>query len=118
MKQMVVLGLVATNVSLLSISVWVYHRRGSMPDWYYRLLPLSPLLAAALVSLGFLFLSEGRFAPGMHLFYGAMVTLGVLGQLLVGLRSGRRQQYQARPVVHGFLALFVALLAARAWMSI
>lgn len=117
LKQAAVLLLLATNIALLSAAVVAYRRRSAMPDWYYLLVFLSPVLAGLLVSLGLLYLSAGRVALGMHIFYGALASVGAGGQLLLGLRGGMRHQYRARPLVHGFLALLVTLVAARAWMQ-
>lgn len=117
-KQTAALLLAAVNGCLLLWAFLTYRRRGAMPEGYYRLLMASPALAAVLVAMGLTFLTQGMRAPGMHIFYGAVVGSGALAQLAVGRRrTALGHKYRTRPVVHLVLALFVGLLGARAWMA-
>jgi hypothetical protein len=43
--------------------------------------------------------------------------VGASAQAALNRRTAAGHQYRARPLVHLFLALFVGLLAARAWMA-
>lgn len=117
-KQTAALLLAAVNGCLFLWGIITYRRRGAMPDGYYRLLMASPALAALLVAMGLTFLTQGMRAPGMHIFYGAVVGLGASAQLVLGSRrSALGHRYRVRPLVHLVLALFVGLLGARAWMA-
>lgn len=107
----------AINLGLLVWALGAYSRRRAMPDIYYSVLLASPAVAAVLLAIGLWFYAGGTRPPGMHIFYGSLSGLGAVGQLAVGRRTALGHRYRARPIVHGFLALFVALLAARAWMA-
>ena len=114
---MAVLLLAAANLTLLVWAVMAYRRREPLPRAYFRMLPISPVIAAVLLAVGLWFFTGGMRPPGMHIFYGSVVGLGAVGQMVLGSRTQLGHRYRARPVVHGFLALFVGLLAVRAWMA-
>lgn len=117
-KQTAASLLAAVNGCLFLWAFLTYRKREAMPDGYYRLLMTSPALAAVLVAMGLTFLTQGMRAPGMHIFYGAVVGSGAIAQLALGRRrSAVGHKYRARPLVHLVLALFVGLLGARAWMA-
>lgn len=111
----IVLG--AVNLALLVWAVVTYRQKRSLPEGYYRLLPISSLVAAFQVAMGLYFVLAGRQAHLMHIFYGTLVGTGALLQYLVRPGTATGQKYKAKPLIHAFLALFVALLAVRSWMS-
>jgi hypothetical protein len=117
LKRTGALLLTLVNLALFVWAVLVYRKRGAMPDGYYRLLAASPVVAAFQVALGLTFLAQGYRPPGMHLFYGIMVGVGSTAQAVLNRRTAAGHAYRARPLVHLVLALFVGLLAARAWMA-
>lgn len=116
LKRGTALVLGTLNLTLLVMAARAYRLRLPMPPGYYRLVPLSTLTAALLLAMGLTFLTQGRLVPGMHIFYGAAIVTGVAAQGALALQPNLRQRYMARQVIHGFLALFVLLLTARAWM--
>ncbi|HWI65893.1 MAG TPA: hypothetical protein VNT75_29035 [Symbiobacteriaceae bacterium] len=111
------IALTGINAALLGWAVVAWRHRAPMPDGYYRVLTASPLVAAFQAIMGLLFLNQGMRAPGMHIFYGCLVAAGAVTQVALGRRTALGHRYRARPHVHLFLALFVGLLAARAWMA-
>lgn len=109
--------LVALNLGLLVLALLAYRRRQALSDGYYRLLTWSPVVAAVQLTLGITVFTRGMRPDVMHIFYGALVGTGALLQGLLGRRTNLGHRYRARPAVHLFLALFVALLSARSWMA-
>lgn len=118
LKRGGVILLVALNLVLLTWALLVYRRRGALPDGYYRLLPLSPVVAAIQLTLGVTVFARGMRPDVMHIFYGVLVGTGALLQGLLGRRTALGHRYRARPLIHLVLALFVALLSARSWMAV
>lgn len=116
-KQVGVLALISINVALLAWAFMTHRQRRSLPEGYYRLLPVSSTIASFQVAMGLYFLLEGRQALLMHIFYGSAVAMGALLQHLLRLTTATGQTYRAKPLIHAALALFVALLAVRSWMS-
>lgn len=116
-KQAGVIALVSINLALLVWAVATHRQKRSLPEGFYRLLPVSSLVAACQVGMGLFFLLDGRQAHPMHIFYGTLVAVGAVLQFLVRPTTAAGQKYKARPLVHAALALFVALLAVRSWMS-
>lgn len=116
-KQAGVIALAAINVTLLTRAIVTHRRKGPLSEGYYQLLPASTGIAAFQVCVGLYFLLTGRQVHLMHLFYGILVASGALMQFLVRPGTALGQKYKAKPLVHAFLALFVALLAVRSWMS-
>lgn len=117
LKEYSALLLGAINLVLLVWTVRAYRRKVSLPALYYRLLPVSAGLAAILVGVGLWFLLRGLQPDIMHIFYGCLVSLGVIGQSVLASRLAVAHRYRSKPLVHAFLALFVMLLTARAYMS-
>lgn len=109
--------LIAINLVLLVWAIRAYRRKFTLADGYFKLLPFSPAVAVVQLILGVSFYASGVRPPLMHIFYGVLIGLGATGQVLVGPRTGLGQKYRAKPLVHAFLALFVALLSARSWMA-
>lgn len=117
LKEMGATLLVALNAILLIWAAVAYRRRQSMADAYYGLLAASPVIAAFQVLMGLTYITQGMRAPGMHIFYGCLISAGALAQVVLGRRTAVGHRYRARPLVHLFVALFVGLLSARAWMA-
>lgn len=117
LKQTGAVLLAAVNTGLLVWAANAYRRRAPMPDGYYKVLAASPVVAALQVGLGLFFLSGGMRAPVMHIFYGSVVGAGALAQIALGRRTALGHRFRARPLVHLFLALVVALVSLRAWMA-
>lgn len=116
-KQAGVIALALINVTLLGWAILTHRHMRPLSAGYYKLLPVSSLIAAFQVCMGIYFLVEGRQAHLMHLFYGSLVGAGALLQFLVRPTTATGQKYKAKPLIHAVLALFVALLAVRSWMS-
>lgn len=116
-KRTVVLLLAGLNGLLLVWAYLAYRRKGALPDRFYKLLLLSPAVAAVNVVLGLTFLTVGQRAPGMHIFYGSLVGLGTVAQVALSRRTRLGHKYRARPMIYAFLSLFVGLIAVRAWMA-
>ncbi|MFO7273491.1 MAG: hypothetical protein LOD90_11155 [Symbiobacteriaceae bacterium] len=116
-KQFFVVALAAVNLVLLVWALIAHRQRRALPDGYYRLLPVSAAIALAQVGIGIFFVIQGRIPYWQHVLYGTLVGLGGILQLslLPGTRAG--QQYRSRPLVLAILALFVALVAIRSWMT-
>jgi hypothetical protein len=117
LKRIGVVILAAVNLTLLVVAIRAYRRRSALPDLYYRLYLISPLAAAMNVVLGVSLVTMGVPPVPMHIFYGVMVGVGAVLQLVLGRTTAIGHRYRSRPAVHGFLALFVTLLAIRAWMQ-
>lgn len=117
LKQSGVIALAAVNATLLGWALITHRQRGSLPEGYYKLLPVSAMIAAFQVLMGLYFLVEGRQVHLMHLFYGSLVAIGAILQFQVRPATASGQRYRNKPLIHAALALFVALLAARSWMS-
>lgn len=109
--------LATVNIGLLVWAIRAYRQKVTLPSGYFKLLPLSPVVAAMQLILGISFVGAVVQLPIMHIFYGVLVSLGAIAQTLLGLRTGLAERYKAKPLVHAFIALFVALLTARAWMA-
>jgi hypothetical protein len=117
LKRTGVLVIAAVNLGLLMMALRAYQRRGALPDGYYQLSLISPAAAAMNLILGLSFWASGIPPMPMHIFYGSMVGVGAALQLVLGRRTALGHRYRAKPAVHGFLALFVMLIAIRAWMA-
>lgn len=117
LKQSGVVVLAAVNATLLGWALITHRRRGSLPEGYFKLLPASTAIATLQVLMGLYFLLEGRQVHLMHLFYGSLVAIGAIFQFQVRPTTASGQKYRNKPLIHAALALFVALLAARSWMS-
>lgn len=117
LKEYSALLLGAMNLALLGWAVMAYRRKERLPVLYYRILPVSAGLAAILVAVGLWFMWRGLQPDIMHIFYGTLVSLGVIGQAVLASRTAAAQKYRAKPLIHAFLALFVFLLTVRAYMS-
>jgi hypothetical protein len=116
-KQFGVISLVGVNLFLLGLAVAAYRQKRPLPATYYKLLPVSPAIAAFQIAMGLFFLSKGFQVHGMHLFYGIVVGTGAALQVLLRPTTATGQRYKARPLVHAVLALAVSLVAIRSWMS-
>lgn len=117
LKQAGAIALVAMNAALLIWTLVTHRTRRVLPAGYYRLLPFSSGVAAFQVAMGLFFLAQGRQVHLMHLFYGTLVATGAILQALMRPTTATGQKYRGKPLIHAALALFVALLAARSWMS-
>lgn len=116
-KQAGVIALAAVNLALLVWALFTGRKRRSLPGGYYRLLPVSIGIAVFQLSVGLFFIIRGRQPHLQHLFYGALVAIGALLQFLVRPGSATGQRYRHKPLVHAVLALFVALVGIRSWMT-
>ncbi|MFZ5824239.1 MAG: hypothetical protein ACOY94_07925 [Bacillota bacterium] len=116
-KQSGVIALAAINATLIAWALITHRKRGSLPDGYYKLLPASTGIAAIQVLTGLYFLLEGRQVHLMHIFYGTLVAIGAILQYQVRKGTAAGHKYRNKPLIHAAVALFVALLAARSWMS-
>lgn len=116
-KQAGVLALAAVNLVLLVWAVLTHRQRRSLPEGYYRLLPVSIGIAAFQLSVGLFFIIQGRQPHLQHLVYGGLVGVGAILQILVRPGSAVGQRYRNKPLVHAVLALFVALVGIRSWMT-
>lgn len=116
-KRTLVWLLAGVNGALLVWAIQTYRHKASLPDGFYKLLLLSPAAAALNVVLGLSFVTVGQRAPGMHIFYGSMAGLGAAAQVALSRRTRLGHKYRARPLIYGFLSLFVGLIALRAWMA-
>lgn len=110
--------LAVLNAGLLVGALAAHFRRRPLPAAHFRGYALSHLLAAVLVIMGLTFLGRGQVAPWMHIFYGVLVTVGSVGQLVLRPKTEPGQKYRNRPLVHATLALFVLLTAGRAILSV
>jgi len=117
LKRTLAAVLPSINLVLLVWALLCWRRRATLPGGFYRLLPLSPLVAAVQLILGITFVSQGLQAPLMHMFYGVLTGLGATGQALLSRRTALGQANRARPLTYAFLALFVLLLGVRSWMA-
>lgn len=117
LKQGGALLLAGVNVALLVWALRAYRQKRAMPDGYYQWLLVSPAVVAVELAVGLFFVAEGRQPHTMHMLYGVLVSLGAIAQLVLGRRTALGQKYRARPLVHAFVALLIALLTARSWMS-
>lgn len=117
LKQLGVIGLAGINGLLAVWAVIALRQKRALPDRYYRLLPVSPAVAAMQLLIGLFFVVEGRQPHLMHIFYGVLVGTGAILQLLMRPSLATGQKYRNKPIVHIALALFVGLLSARSWMS-
>ncbi|MFZ5814882.1 MAG: hypothetical protein ACOY93_06220 [Bacillota bacterium] len=109
--------LAAINLRLLWFGVVAYRQKGPLPEEYYRVLPASTAVALFQVGIGLFFLLTGRRVEWMHLLYGILVGAGAILQMVLRSTTAAGQQYRGKPLVHAALALFVALLAIRSWLS-
>lgn len=117
LKQVGVVALAGMN-GLLAVWAFIALRQGrALPDRYYRLLPISPVVVAMQLLIGLTFVVEGRQPHLMHMFYGFLVGTGAILQMLLRPNLASGQKYRNKPLVHIALALFVGLLSARSWMS-
>ncbi len=116
-KQTGAVLLITLNLTLLTLAFRAYRQKASLPDAYYRVLPISAAVGAAVFLTGLSFLLRGLVPHGMHVFYGVMVLLGVTAQAALRHRTALGQRYRAKPLVHLFVALFVMLLTLRSWMA-
>ncbi|BAD39391.1 hypothetical protein [Symbiobacterium thermophilum] len=116
-KQFFVIALATVNLVLLIWALLAHRQRRVLPAGYYRLLPASAAIGLVQVSIGMFFLIQGRIPYWQHVLYGALVGVGAVLQfvLLPGTPAG--QQYRNRPLVHAAVALFVALVGIRSWMT-
>lgn len=106
------------NLVLVIWAVVRYRSRQSIPDGFYKLLYGSLAVAAMQLFVGLYFvLGQGKVATGRHLFYGIMVGVGALVQLLLLPKLPLGTRYRGRPLVYAFWALFVLLATFRSWMS-
>lgn len=117
LKQGLALFVITLNLILVGWALWTYRRRQPLPDGYYRVLLVAPAVALALPLLGVLFWGQGSIVRGMHLFYGILVSLGLLAQFALRRHTAAGHRYRTRPLVHAALALFVLLLTVRSWMA-
>lgn len=117
MKQLGVIALAAVNLVLLVWAVVAARQRRAMPAGYYRVLPVSIAIALFQLGVGAFFVLQGRIPHLQHLLYGGLVGVGALLQFLLRPGSSTGQRYRNRPLVHAVLALFVALVGIRSWMT-
>lgn len=116
-KRTGVILLIAVNLALLAWAFTTYRRKAAMSQAYYRALIASPVVGALQVLTGVAMYVLGLRPPLMHIFYGVLVTLGISAQVALGPRTTLGHKYRARPLVHLFVAFFIALIAARSWMA-
>jgi hypothetical protein len=116
-KQIGAALLALVNLILLGWAVGGARRRAVLPDRYLSLLRVSAGLGGLMLLLGLLFLSLTYRAHLMHYMYGSLVGLGALAQFLLSCPSALGERMRNRGWIHAFLALLIALLAMRSWMS-
>jgi hypothetical protein len=117
LKQVGASLLMLVNLLLVIWAFLAYRQKQTLSEGFYRLQRLSPTIAFFLVVMGLFFVSQGRALPGRHLFYGIVVVVGIIGQLLLSRGTAWGQKYRAKPMIYGVLALFVLAGAARSWLS-
>jgi heme A synthase len=110
--------LAAINLALLLWALRGARRRLRLPDSFLGLLRLSAAVGAFQVLMGLLFLVLSYRARPMHYMYGSLVGLGALAQFLMARPSALGERMRNRGGVHAFLALLIALMAIRSWMSV
>ncbi len=116
-KQFFVIALAAVNLALLVWALLAARQRRILPAGYYRLVPASIAIGAVQLGIGAFFLIQGRQPHLQHLLYGGLVGVGALLQFLLRPGTALGERYRNRPLVHGVLALFVALVGIRSWMT-
>ncbi len=105
----------------LILVIWAtlrYRRRQSVPDGFYKLWPVSILVAAFQLSIGLYWVYiQGKVANGQHLFYGIVVGTAAVVQTLLLPKLPLGQRYRGKPLVYAFWALVVLLATFRSWMT-
>ena len=108
----------ALHAAILVWAVTAYRRKQALPDRFWQLLTGTSIVTAVPVLIGLLWLAAGRSpADGMHIFYGSAAAVGTLFQVAIAAGAPFARSYRSRPLIPAFAALFVLLIAARAWMS-
>jgi len=116
-KQFFVIALAAVNAALLAWALHTHRQRRALPAGYYRLVPVSAAIGIVQLGIGMFFLIQGRQPYLQHVLYGTLVGIGAVLQLVLLPGTPAGQQYRGRPLVHAVLALFVALVGIRSWMT-
>lgn len=90
-----------------------HFRRRSLNPLLYVMMNALRILALLQVMLGVVLWLQGFRSPFMHILYGVLVGLAVIGQWAL-----QRSRTGGTPLQHAAVGLVISLLTARAWMSV